>query len=515
MKKRLRIGAWGITYIVVALVLAILVILALNYVDSVLDEYENEHPTKHLERAIELLKKEAADGTLWTKDNAPAMIAGKFEPGTDPKADFIKKLNGDIEFTAQKWVNETDCVYGVTLDGTRIADITLKKVGEPVTKLAIISIQEYELVSYLPTTHSYSISLPEDVTLGDDIDITVNGISLSKEDGKLDETKKTVFYISDLYSKPQITISDKSGNTAKAKIPESDENEITFDSTFYTLTLPEEITVKLDGASLAGTPTDDGRHSYRIRLAKKAKVELFDMYGNTVEYTGSADIPLTCYMLMTSDGCKITVDGKDIPESAMQISPNPEYKNFADLVPALPRLPVYTLIILKDNAEVVVTDSEGERIELEKDVVVQDLTGASAPTPLDSIPAEVAAKVDVLQVLKDWSLFMSCDLEFAPLSKHLIYNSYQYKIAYKYNYSIDRTFTSWHSLKNPAFTEEEVKNFTWLTDSCFSVDIRFVKHMLVSGLDIDDEMNERCYFAKDSYGNWKLVGMKEVIEDAK
>ena len=175
---------------------------------------------------------------------------------------------------------------------------------------------------------------------------------------------------------------------------------------------------------------------------------------------------------------------------------------------------MYTIVILKDDAKVEVTDSEGEVLALDPERTVQDLTGASAPTPLDSVPAEVAATVDVLQVLKDWSLFMSVDLDFASLSKHLIYNSYQYKIAYKYNYSIDRTFTSWHTLKNPAFTEESVKNFVWLTDDCFSVDIRFVKHMLVSGKDLDDEMNERCYFAKDAGGKWKLVGMKEVIENA-
>ena len=109
---------------------------------------------------------------------------------------------------------------------------------------------------------------------------------------------------------------------------------------------------------------------------------------------------------------------------------------------------------------------------------------------------------------------MSCDLDFYPLSKHLVYGSYQYNVAYKYSYSIDRTFTSIHGLKNPVFTGERVSNFVWLTDGCFSVDIRFVKHMIVSGRDVDDEMNERCYFLKDADRKWKLIGMKEVLDDA-
>ena len=65
-------------------------------------------------------------------------------------------------------------------------------------------------------------------------------------------------------------------------------------------------------------------------------------------------------------------------------------------------------------------------------------------------------------------------------------------------------------------------NFCWITDSCFSVDISFVKHMrLWYGTPVDDPMNDRFYFVwyddtADGADNpaWKLVSMKEILDDA-
>ena len=69
---------------------------------------------------------------------------------------------------------------------------------------------------------------------------------------------------------------------------------------------------------------------------------------------------------------------------------------------------------------------------------------------------------------------------------------------------------------------ESVKNFIQYTDDCFSVDISFEKHMLLSdGQVVDVPMNDTCYFVRyddpDNYNDtlsWKLVGMKAVVNDA-
>ena len=118
---------------------------------------------------------------------------------------------------------------------------------------------------------------------------------------------------------------------------------------------------------------------------------------------------------------------------------------------------------------------------------------------------------------------MTCDLDFSVLVKDLVKSSYQYNVAEKYNNSVDKQFMSVHTLLNPVFTEESVKNFTWITDNCFSVDIRFIKNMRIDGGSIvQDEMNEKFYFVKyddtnDYYNNpkWKLVGMKGGVDNAK
>ena len=118
---------------------------------------------------------------------------------------------------------------------------------------------------------------------------------------------------------------------------------------------------------------------------------------------------------------------------------------------------------------------------------------------------------------------MSNDVKFANISHYFLKGSYQYNMASRYAHSIDITFTSRHVLLDPAFTEEKVENFIWITEDCFSVDIGFIKHMRLSNGDlIDDTMNDRFYFVRyddtnDGKDNpaWKLVSMKENVNNEK
>jgi len=510
-----------LSYLIYVGVLVILVSAAILYVNSVLNEYENEHPQRHLENAVSLLQKEAENGALWKKEGVPSMEGGEFEPSSDPKKDFIKKIKGDIKFTAQKQISDTECSYGILSDGLMIAEVRLRKVGEPVLKLAIINIQKYELVSYLPLDHKYTLSVPKDVVLDTDLFVNVNGTKLTEAHGQKNNDGDLIFTFENIYSKPEIEIKDVKGNVADYRLPDKANGEIEYDNTFYTLNLPELLAVKVNGEKQTGEALPDGRFCYKIRLAKKVEVTLDDVFGNTVKYNGSSSVPLTYYTFMTGDKCTVKVDGKDVPESVMTISANPEYKNFAEYVPNLPKLPVYSIVVLKDNADIVITDNSGKVVPYEKDKKVQDLTGVSSAAPLDKVPTEVSKEIDVLKTLENWCLFMSADLSFNGISGSLIKNSNQYNVAWAYYTSIDRTFVSKHTLHNPPFKDESVTNFVWLTDNCFSVDIRFVKQMWVLGSILDDEMNERCYFVKyddtnDNKNNpkWKLVGMKEIVNNA-
>ena len=520
MRKPKKSKVFKITYIAYVVILAVLVSMALLYVNNVLETYENEHPQRHLENALSLLESEAESGELWTKNDVPSMESGIFESGVDQKKEFLKKLKGNIKLSAQKWINENECTYRVISNGNEIAEIKLRKNGDIIQKLAIISIQKYELVSYIPLTHTYTLELPEDVIVNSDIFVEVNGVNLTEEHGIEGEDGKTVFKLENLYSVPNITITDQKNNRADIKMPNGD-GKIEFDNSFYTLTLPSSLFVDINGERQTGETLEDGRINYRIRLVTKADVTISDVFGNTETYVGKSTIPLTYYKFMTGDFCTVTVDGQNVPESCIEYSENDEYSTFADLVDGLPRLPVYEIVVLKNNADIKITDRDGNPVEYDKEVKIQDIRSISSGKVYDTVPEEVAKEVNVLKVLEDWSLYMTCDLNFNNISKYLIKNSYQYNVAYKYSYSIDRTFTSNHSLGNPPFEQESVSNFRWLTDNCFEVDIRFVKHMIVLGRRTDDEMNEKCYFVKyddtkDNKDNptWKLVAMKEIVNNA-
>ena len=66
-------------------------------------------------------------------------------------------------------------------------------------------------------------------------------------------------------------------------------------------------------------------------------------------------------------------------------------------------------------------------------------------------------------------------------------------------------------------------NFQWISGNSFSVDISFVKHMILTvGTRVDDPMNDRFYFVKvdttdDGKDNptWKMISMKEIVNNDK
>lgn len=133
---------------------------------------------------------------------------------------------------------------------------------------------------------------------------------------------------------------------------------------------------------------------------------------------------------------------------------------------------------------------------------------------------------DIIKIAEDWSLFLSNDLNgstngFYTISQYLVKDSYLYNYAYKWATNIDITFISRHTLKNPAFTNEQISNFTIYNDKAFSCDIYLDKNMrIANGKDLVDNMNERMYFAyyddtNDGINNplWKLVNMQSITNN--
>lgn len=121
---------------------------------------------------------------------------------------------------------------------------------------------------------------------------------------------------------------------------------------------------------------------------------------------------------------------------------------------------------------------------------------------------------DVLKLAENWSLFLTDDLGgsyhgFFKLTPYLILDSYMYEMAYGWSHNVDITFVSAHRLKNPVFTNEEVKNCIIYNDNAFSCEVTLEKNMVVSGKEKVDVMHDRMYFIYYE-GGYKLVDMKSI-----
>ena len=160
----------------------------------------------------------------------------------------------------------------------------------------------------------------------------------------------------------------------------------------------------------------------------------------------------------------------------------------------------------------------------EQDIKIND--EVKKYSTIDEAKKEINDIPDIAKIAEDWSLFLSNDLSgstngFYNISKYLIKNSYLYNYAYKWATNEDITFISRHTLKNPAFTNEKISNFTIYNNKAFSCEVYLDKNMrIANGNDLVDKMNERMYFAyyddtNDGTNNpsWKLVNMQSITNN--
>ena len=132
---------------------------------------------------------------------------------------------------------------------------------------------------------------------------------------------------------------------------------------------------------------------------------------------------------------------------------------------------------------------------------------------LDEAKKEIKDNFDILKLAENWSLYLTNDLNggFYSLTPYLIKDSYYYNQAYNWSRNVDRTFVSNHRLKNPVFTNEEIKNFIIYNDNAFSCEVYLEKNMVVSGQDKQDIMHDRLYFIYYNDG-YKLVNMEAITK---
>lgn len=510
-KKKLTFKTVYMCYLIV---LVVAVAAALIYVSALLRRYEEWRPETRVQEVVEQLAADALASDFWKTNSLPAVEAGEYETDLDVQGKYLELYqNGEATFV-QKGGNypEDELHYFIVNQGVNLAEVTLKAVGPTVTKLAILNMREWEIASVKPMVEvsEYTISLPDDFAL------SVNGVALAKEEGVEEKDNKITYTVNGVYLEPEFSITNHEGKTVDYTVKNK---KVVAEFYDYSLTLPTMLKVEVNGEQAQGQPVGNNRVNYIVRSLEKPDVIVSDYYGNTVTYEGGNHFPLT-YMTVTADSkYTVNISGEPVAAEAVTISSNAEYDQLADYVENLPQNTVYDIAILKDDVQVSVVDEQGNATVLDNAKTIHDFTATA--NALETVPDSVSDEVDVLDIAQKWSLFMSDDLAFSKVKQHLIADSYQYKVAVQYATGVDITFTSSHTLCNPTFTDEAVTNFVWITDDCFSVDISFVKHMLVRGTtQVDDAMNDRFYFVKyddtdDNKDNpeWKIASMKEIVSN--
>ena len=511
MKKKITFKKVYLIYLVIV-VLAL--VAAIIYVNVLLHRYEDLRPEVKVEEAMAELKAAATDGSFWEKYSMPAVATGKFEANRDVQEEYLNLFRSeDLKYSAKSGLQaEDELAYLLKNGDEELAEITLKAKGPAETKLVVFSFREWEILSVRPLfePQDYYLSLPQDFK------VLINGIGLTPEDGEQKNAEEISYFLENIYREPDIQITDRNGRAVNFKVKDG---QVVAEFYVYSLTLPEALRVEVNATLQEGEEIGNKRICYNIYEVEKPEVVIKDYFGNSLTYVGGDSVPLTIASVTADSRYMVKVSGKDISAEVITVTENKEFAPLADYAVNLPRVYTYDIAVLEENATIEAWDEEGNQITLPEGKAEYDLLAGMRGE--DTVPEEISEEIDLLQVAHDWSLFMSNDLAFSGISKYMIKDSYQYEVARKYATGADITYTSAHRLGATPFTDDEVTNFQWISENSFSVDISFVKHMVLNvGTKVDDPMNDRFYFVKyddtdDGKENptWKLVAMKEIVNN--
>lgn len=170
-------------------------------------------------------------------------------------------------------------------------------------------------------------------------------------------------------------------------------------------------------------------------------------------------------------------------------------------------------LVFEPNIKIVDSNNKEVQYEIKDGKIVVSDEFIEVET-LENAKQYIKGDFNILKLAEDYSLFLTNDLGgtlygFYKLSPYLINDSYMYDYLHGWATQIDIHFVSNHRLKNPAFTNESVKNFTIYNENAFSCEVYLEKNMVVNGQDRIDKMHDRLYFIYYNDG-YKLVDMKSI-----
>lgn len=260
----------------------------------------------------------------------------------------------------------------------------------------------------------------------------------------------------------------------------------------------------------------DGKLIFTMKIANKGDITKIKFLNYTkwevVDIKSHIEDGLYNVKAVLPEDYKLYINGKEVVEKKdSEDGINALYAQYTEFK----KDSVYEVTGLISKPKVEVKDSAGKIVKTHKEDGIIKVESTYFKTD-DNTEAQLKliTPFNVLEFAENYSLFLTADLAgyyhgWSNLSKYFIEGTEMYTMAYEWAHGIDITFTSRHTLKNPAFTDEKLSNFTVYSNKAFSVDVSLKKNMVVSGEDRIMEMNDRMYFV---YYNdaWRLLSMESV-----
>ena len=402
-------GLWKKTwkpYVIYTAVLLALTIIALICVGALVSEYSAAQPEKTVESVINELKAKLAAG------DAEAFL-GIEESASDYEVSnkagyvdaYVKKLDGAvISYSLDTGAGEgLEKVYTLFANGEKFAKVYLSGSNQR-SKLFFFSMADWksDKIASLPFgggIGDMKIYLPEGIKC------TVNGIELKSEDFSENENDIPVYVVKNLEKQPEIAFTRVNGSPVSHTLAGLTVTPAVY---HYSLSLPAEITLKLDGKLQNGTKNENGYYNYQIVGMTKPDVVLSDLFGNTHNYEGG-DPPLSRFNVQLPDNFTLKVGDYEFSKESVERSENPDEKELAKYTSGieLNDLISYKVFSLSNHAKVTITDNLGEVSEYllsENSLIITGQRGA------DEMPEELKKKIDPMMFAERWSRFLTNDL---------------------------------------------------------------------------------------------------------
>ncbi len=292
-----------------------------------------------------------------------------------------------------------------------------------------------------------------------------------------------------------------------------------------TLTLPASIGLSLNGVPIEGAMNPEtGEMTYHISSLTTPTIILSDASGSRVPLEGDKKLTTYNYTVSIPSNYTLYVNEKEVDKNVALKTDIPEYQYVYEYFTEMPRQLTYELYLLSNDASFKIFDNLGNETEAKLENRRLTIEGQAG---LPSLPKELSAQIDVLNIAKQWSLYMTKDLDgvnynygdngYSIINKMLMDGSNLQTVAKAWANGPDINFVSIHTLGNPPFVNESVTDYVRYGENCFSCSVKFEKHMnIAGGLTHMDPMDSTLYFVNAAEEGeeplWLLADMRENVE---